>query len=217
MNLTDYIRILLRRGWIIVIAILLTAGSAFIFSRVQTRVYRATQIILIKPARADFGLTQSLKQLMGSYVLRLDTDLRADEVIRVLKLEFLPAQLHDMVKVTPDLNNLSIVIDVDMTDGATAASVAQEYGQLFVQWRNQENQPQRLEDRITAEMLDAPTPGLIRPNTSVNVAAGALLGVLIGGVVVFVLEYLESNIMRRAEDVERFLELPVLGRLINED
>src|SRR5260221_8137191 len=179
MNLTDYIRILVRRGWIIVIAILLTAGSAFIFSRVQTRVYRTTQIILIKPARADFGLTQSLKQLMGSYVLRLDTDLRADEVIRVLKLEFLPAQLHDMVKVTPDLNNLSIVIDVDMTDGATAASVAQEYGQLFVQWRNQENQPQRLEDRITAEMLDAPTPGLIRPNTSVNVAAGALLGVLI--------------------------------------
>src|SRR5215470_11916181 len=187
MNLTDYVRILVRRGWIIVLAVILTAGSAYVFSRVQTKVYRATQKILIKPARADLGLTESLKQLLGSYVLRLDTDLRAAEAIQALKLDMLPGQLHELVKVTPDLNNLSIVVDVDMTDGATAAQVAETYGNLFVEWRNQENQPQRLEDRINAELLDTPTPGLIRPNTAVNVAAGALLGILVGGAVLFFL------------------------------
>jgi capsular polysaccharide biosynthesis protein len=124
-----------------------------------------------------------------------------------------PADLKSKVTITPNLNDLQIVIDVDMTDGDVANRVARTYGDLFIEWRNLENQPQRLEDRINAELLDAPTYSQFRPNTSVNVAAGALLGVLLGGIVVFVLEYLESNIVRRASDVERYLQLPVLGNL----
>jgi len=45
----------------------------------------------------------------------------------------------------------------------------------------------------------------------VNVMAGAVLGLIIGGLVVFLLEYLEANILRRAEDVERLLEIPLLA------
>jgi capsular polysaccharide biosynthesis protein len=58
-----------------------------------------------------------------------------------------------------------------------------------------------------------PRYALFRPNTTVNVAAGALLGVLIGGAAVFILEYVESNVVRRPTDVERYLQLPVLGAL----
>jgi uncharacterized protein involved in exopolysaccharide biosynthesis len=55
MQLSDYVRILARRGWLIALAVAITAGSAFIFSRLQTPIYRATQKILIQPARNDFG------------------------------------------------------------------------------------------------------------------------------------------------------------------
>ncbi len=44
-----------------------------------------------------------------------------------------------------------------------------------------------------------------------------MLGLLLGGTVVFVLEYLESNIVRSKEDVERFLELPVLAAIPADD
>jgi capsular polysaccharide biosynthesis protein len=213
MNLTDYLRILVRRGWIIVLAVLLTAGSGYIFSRLQTKVYRSTQRVLIKPARPDFGLTQTLRQLMNSYAGRLSAEQRAAESINLLKLDMTPADLKSKVAITPNLNDLQIVIDVDMTDGDVANRIARTYGDLFIEWRNQENQPLRLEDRINAELLDAPTYSQFRPNTSVNVAAGALLGILLGGIVVFVLEYLESNVVRRAADVERYLQLPVLGNL----
>ena len=215
MNLTDYFRILVRRGWIILLAVLLTAGSGYVFSKLQTPIYRSTQKILIKPARNDFGLTQTLRQLMNSWVSRLDTEARAAEAINGLPLEMLPGQLKSMVTVTPDLNNLLINIDVDMKDGDVANRVAQVYGQQFYEWRNQENQPLRLEDRINAELLDAPRFSLYRPNTAVNVAAGALLGVLIGGAAVFALEFLDSNVVRRSNDVERYLQLPVLGNLPN--
>ena len=213
MNLTDYIRITMRRGWIVLLAVILTAGSGYVFSRLQTKVYRSTQKILIKPARPDFGLTQTLRQLMESYAARMNTDLRAKEVIDTLKLDMTPEQLNTAVNVTPDLNSLTMNVDVDMTDGDVANRVAQTYGQQFVKWRDQENQPLRNEDRINAEMLDTPRYGQFRPNTGVNVAAGALLGVLIGGTAVFILEFLESNVVRRANDVERYLQLPVLGNL----
>jgi len=213
MNLTDYVRILMRRGWIIILAAALTAGSGYVFSKLQQPVYRATQKILIKPARTDFGLTQTIKQLINSWATRLDTELRAKDAIDALKLDMTPGQLKGMVSITPDLNTLLINIDVDMKDGETANRVAATYGEQFIDWRNQENQPLRLEDRINAELLDAPHYALFRPATAVNVAAGALLGLLIGGIAVFVLEYLDSNVVRRASDVERFLQLPILGTL----
>lgn len=210
MNLIDYVRLIMRRGWIIVLAVLLTAGAAWVFSQSQTRIYRATQQILVKPGRPDNGLTITMRSLMSSYVVRLNVEDRAQEVINALQLDMVPGALE--ANATADLNNFTVNIDVDMTDPATAERVAALYGQNFIQWRNQENAPQRNEDRITAELLGKPRSGLLRPNTAVNVAAGALLGVIVGGVVVFVLEWLEANIMRRREDVER-LGLPVIGLL----
>jgi capsular polysaccharide biosynthesis protein len=213
MNLTDYARILIRRGWIVLIAVALTAGTAFLFSRLQTPIYRATQKILIQPARNDFGLAQTLKQLMSSWATRLDAEQRAEDVIRALNLEMTAGQLKGNVTVSTNLDALVINIDVDMTQPATAAQVARTYGEQFIQWRNESNAPIRLEDRINAELIDQPTVGLFRPNTAFNVAAGALLGVLVGGAVVFLLEFLDANIVRRPDDVERYLQIRVLGAL----
>lgn len=217
MSLTDYLRIIIRRGWIIVLAMVLTAAAAYIFSKLQTPTYRATQKILLQPARNDFGLQQVMRQLMGSYVARLDTDERAREVIDLLNLDMTPGSLHGMVSVNPDLNNLVINIDVDVPGDESAASlaaqVARAYGEQFVQWRNQQNDPLRLEDRINAELLDYPQPGLFRPDTKINVIAGALLGLILGGIVIFILEYIDSNIVRRSQDIERYIQLPVLGNL----
>lgn len=213
MNLSDYLRILIRRGWIIVLAILLTAGSAYLFSKVQKPIYRATQKIRVAPARPDLGVESTLKALMNGYVARLDTDDRANEVIQSLHIDLLPEQLHGMVHPAADLNTLLINIDVDMGDPTMAVNVAQKYGELFVQWNLQENDPLRIDDRIKAELLGVPKPALFRPTTSVNVIAGALLGLLIGGIIVFALEYIDANVVRRSEDIERYLQLPVLGNL----
>ena len=213
MNLADYVRVLRRHGWILLLAAALTAGSGYVFSKLQTPVYRSTQKILIKPARSDFGLTQTLKQLLDGWGERLRTELRAQDAIDALKLDMTPADLKSQVTITADVNSMLITIDADMKDGEVGNRVARVYGEQFIQWRAQENQPLQLADRINAELLDAPQYALLRPNTKINVLAGALLGVLIGGVVVFVLEFLDSNVVRRTNDVERFLQLPVLGTL----
>jgi protein tyrosine kinase modulator len=211
MPLLEYLRLVRRRGWIVVLVAVLTAASAFVFSRLQTPVYKSTAYLLVQPARTDFGLTQSAKQLLRSYVAWMDTDKNAGRVIDTLQLDRTPQDLRGDVMIASDDSRFVIQIDVEDQDGDQANDIAREWANLFVQWRKDENQTQLLQDRVDAILLDDPRYVLARPKTGVNVAAGAILGALLGGLIVFVLEWNEAGILRSVNDVERFLGLTVLG------
>ncbi|MCC6616670.1 MAG: hypothetical protein IT320_24565 [Anaerolineae bacterium] len=213
MSLIDYGQILVRRGWIILLLALIAAVSAYLLSRVQTPIYRATQTVLIQPARADLSLTESASRLVNNYALYLDSDTTAARVIDALQLDMTPGDLNGDVVVNPDALRFSIRIEVELPDQETAYQVAQEYGNQLVQFRFQENQKNQIQDRIDAQMVDVPRVALDRPKPLLNTAAGAVLGALLGIIIIFVLEYLESAIVRRREDVERALALPVLASI----
>lgn len=216
MNLLDYVRIIVRRGWIIVLAMILTAGAAYGFSKVQTEEYRATQKVLLLPARNDLGLSETLRILLRSFVEYLNTDQVAQAVITELELDMQPGELRSNATINSDPTTLTIQIDVDLTDGDQAAAIATEWGNQLVDFREEENSGLRIEDRIHARRLDNATYHLYRPNTRVNVMAGAVLGLLIGAIVLFVLEYMESNIIRDADDIERQLNIDLLASVPEE-
>lgn len=213
MVIIEYFRIFLRRGWIMALSAALTAGSALLFSIVQTPVYQSTVDVLVQPARTDFGLTQSAKLLLDSYVAFLDTDKNAAEVIDVLQLDTLPETLRADVRIAAEAQRFLIHIEVENENGDLANDIARHWAQLLVQWRNDENQKQRREDRVTALVLDDPRYVLDHPRKGINSAAGGVLGLLIGAAVVLVLEYLDASIVRTRKDVERFLGMSVLGSI----
>jgi capsular polysaccharide biosynthesis protein len=213
MNLFEYGAILVRRGWIMILLAVIAAGSAFFLSRLQTPVYRATQTVLIQPARADLGLTESATRLVRSYAVWLDSDQVAAGVIDELQMDMTPSQLNGAVVVNPDSLRLTVQIEVELADQEIARSVAQAYGQQLVRFRFEENQKNRLEDRIDALMGDVARVDLDSPRPSLNAIAGGVLGLILGALVVFLLEYLESAIVRRRDDIERTLPLPVLASI----
>jgi capsular polysaccharide biosynthesis protein len=51
------------------------------------------------------------------------------------------------------------------------------------------------------------------PNTRINTLAGALFGALVGILVIFFLEWLEMDVLRTADDVERAIQVTVLGTI----
>lgn len=211
MNLMDYVNILLRRGWIMILLAVIAAGSAFFLSKQQTPVYRSTQRVLMQPTRADFGLTEASKTLLGNHVAYLDSEFRAQEIIDRLRLDMTPAQLKSAVTIASDPLNLTIQIDADLPDGDLANDVAREWGNLLIEYRNEENQRARREDHINARLQDNARYSLLRPQPVINTIAGAILGLLLGGVIVFVLEYLESSVVRSRDDLERSAGIPVLA------
>jgi len=213
LELTDYLSILRRRGWIIIVMIVVTAASAYAFSKLQTPVYKASVQVSINPARADLGLTQSAQWLLRNYVAIIDSNTWADDVVKRLDLDMTPGQLRSNATVASDESRFIIQIDVKDYDPGQAARIADAWAQLLVEWREQENADQRKEDRVKAYQIDAATWGLFSPKTKINVMAGGILGLLLAGVIIFFLEWVESGVVRSANDVERNLGLSVLGAI----
>ncbi len=213
MSLVDYGRILWRRGWIMLLLALIAAGSAYILSKQQTPIYRSTQKVLIQPSRNDLGLTEATTRLLNSYQVYLDSEIIAQRVIDTLRLDMTPRQLRGSVTIAPDVLRFTIQIDVDLPDGDLANDVARTWGEMLVQYRNEQNQTVRREDRIDALLPDNARYDLLRPRPTVNAAAGAILGLALGAIILFVMEYLESSIVRRREDIERSVDIPVLAAI----
>jgi capsular polysaccharide biosynthesis protein len=211
MNLVDYGRILWRRGWIIVLLALIAAGSAYVLSQQQTPIYRSTQLVLIQPSRNDLGLTEATTRLLNSYAVYLKSELIAAQVIDILQLDMTPGELNSKVTIAPDPLRFTIQIDVDLPNGDLANDVARTWGEMLVQYRNEQNQTVRREDRIDALLPDLARYELLQPRPTINAIAGAVLGVLLGGIIIFVLEYLESSVVRRRDDLER--DLTVLAAI----
>src|SRR5687768_9726561 len=114
MNLIDYGRIILRRGWIAILLAVLAAGAAFAFSQIVNPVYRGTQIILLVPSRSDLGLTEAVLRLINNRQAYLNSSLRAEEIIIELDRDMLPGDLLAATTITPIRDSLAIQIDVDL-------------------------------------------------------------------------------------------------------
>lgn len=213
MILLDYGRIFIRRAWIIVLLALLAAGGAYFLAKQQQPIYRSVQTVLIQPARSDNGLTISSKELLNNYSLLLDSTYTAAKIIDQLQLDMTPAALKGAVDVVADTLTISIKISVDLPDGEMANRVAKAWGEQLVQFRNAENQKVQRSDQVNALLQDDPVYELNRPRPIINAAAGAVLGIIVGAVIIFILEYLESSIIRRREDLERMMDIPVLAAI----
>jgi capsular polysaccharide biosynthesis protein len=215
-ELGDYVRILRRRGWIIILLSLLTALAAFGFSRMQTNVYKSTLNLLVRPSRNDFGQSQAAKELLKTYEVWLFSSYRAQAVIDALQLDMTAGELLGDVEVASDNFSFMVSLAVENTDPDLANDIARTWGNELIQWQKGENDKNRQEDRITIEFRDDPQVALDRPNTKINTLAAAIFGGLLGIVAIFLLEWLSSGVMQRSEDVERYLDIPVVGTIPNQ-
>lgn len=214
MELNDYIRIVRRRGWLIVVLAMLTTIAAFGFSKAQTPIYKASARMLIL-SRPDFGQTQATSALVRDYAAWLGSSYRAQEVINTLELDMTPGQLLGNVTIAYATSETIVQIDIESTRQDLAVDIARTWGDQLIIWRTEQNAGLRKEDRIEAELLDDPIPSLESPKTTINTAAGGVFGALLGVILIFALEWVESGIVRRSEDVERYLDIPVIGTIPN--
>jgi len=211
LSLSEYFRILRRWGWLLVLATVLTAGAAYVFSKAQTPVFRSTVVVNLQ-GRPDLGLTQAAKTLLRSYVTVIDTETYAQKVIDTLQLDQVASNLLGNVTIASDDSRFVIQIDVRDPDPGVANRIAAAWANDLVAWRNEQNAQLQISDKVTAVVVDPPKASLYRPITKINVLAGAILGLLLGGIIVFVVEYLDAGIIRSSADLDH-LDLAVLGAI----
>ena len=97
-------------------------------------------------------------------------------MIDELQLDMEPNELLADTNVASDDSSFVIQIDVENTDPNLANQISQSWGNLFIQWRIDDNATQRKEDRVDVEFIDDPIAGLDRPKTKINALAGLIFG-----------------------------------------
>ncbi len=212
MQLREYIRIFTRRAWIIALVVILSAASALLVSKLQTPEYRSTIILNVWPARLDWGLQQSIQNLMRNWagkIVSRDTALRT---INQLQLDITPEEFLAKVAAKPVESDSIIEVTADDLDPLIARDIAQVTAEIFVQDIDAWKITLDRRDQVDITIRDYALPGVLhKPKWKINVLAGAAFGLLAGILLVLVLQWLEADILRTPEDVEQQTGTAVLG------
>lgn len=217
MELSRYLRVIRNRGWLMVLLAVITAVTAVAVSKwVITPEYRSTVIMTVNPGRgADYGSGLGVKNFLWnlSEQMRLSDDI-AQGVAQRLQIDLSPETLKSRIIADPDEARFLIHIQAKDSDPVIAQQLAQTWAQVFIEKRTASNQELDQSDRIIVDIVSNAKAGeLYAPKTKINALAGAILGFLIGALIAFLLEYIESGILRRSDDVEASLQMPVLGTI----
>jgi capsular polysaccharide biosynthesis protein len=215
MELREYIRIIRRRGWIVLLLAVLVAAAAYGFSKAQVTIYEASVNMSVRPARADWGLSNTVGSLLRSLSGDITTHTFLRQVIDRAQLDTTTDDLLNgkTIFVRDEAADFTISIVVRDPSDKVAVQMVNTIADLFVEQREEWNQEQDKQDRIDVSIRDhARSASVYSPKTRINVAAGGVLGALIGALIVFVMEWLEAGVVRYAQDMER-LGIAALGAI----
>jgi capsular polysaccharide biosynthesis protein len=217
MELNAYLKILYRRGWVVVVVALIAAATAYGVSKMQTPIYSASVKLSVVPARAtDWGSSNSLKDLLRNYAENIRTHTMAQEVISRAQLDMDTTTFLGKLFVNPDSSTFTLELEARDRDPKVAMDMVDTMATVFTEDRDQWNQQQDKRDQIEVKMLDSVYNlgyQQYTPQTKINTLAGGLFGLLVGGLVIFLLEWLETGVIRTGADLERAIGIAVLGAI----
>ncbi len=196
MAIRHYVQILLKGWWLIVPALLLSMTSALIFTYSQTPIYRTEATFVISPS-SSFGTVDQVIRGLDTLTQR-DSILAtyahiaaSDIVVKTVYQEMgLAPEQRTNLKVTSELvsptNIIKIIVESD--DPAMAKACASLVGQRAVEYIK------NLGEIYDMRLLDPPyTPtSPSKPDKIQNMMLAVVLGLIVGIVGAFLLEYLRT-------------------------
>jgi len=215
-DLMEYIHIIRRRLWLIIlVTVLAVAASGAISFFVLDPVYQASTTVMVgKPVSyvdgsqlqiQDLNLNQRLARTYGEIV---KSRVVSEEVIYQLNLNITPDQLKGKTAVNLVKDTEFITINVTDTDPEKAAAIANKLADVF---KKRVMTMMKVDNVQVLDNAIIPTSP-IKPNKMMNMAIAGVLGMIVSLFVIFLLEYLDNTI-KTAEDVERHLQLNVIGAI----
>ncbi|MCM3756310.1 Wzz/FepE/Etk N-terminal domain-containing protein [Sporosarcina aquimarina] len=202
-----------RLMMIVAIAILAVTLAGIVSYLVLTPIYQASTQILVNQEKVEqqpFNSQdiQANLQLINTYNVIIKSPAILSVVIEKLELDTTPTELTE--KITVDSAQNSQVINISVTDPEPymAVDIANTIGEVFQEEIKKLMKVDNVNILSPAEMSDNPSP--VKPNPKLNMAIALVVGLMIGVGVAFLLEYLDTSI-KTEEDVEDFLDLPILG------
>jgi len=216
MELWEYLEVLLRWGWVIVLVTALCAGAAVGYGKLQTPRYTSLVELNVTPVRLEQGLSATVTGLLGNYVSGIQSETMARRVIERLSLSgWDAANLRSHIKAEAVSEEYKIKIEVTDPDPLFAQRVAQGTAELFISDVQAFAAKQDPLDRLAATMLNGGAQAATRtwPKNRLLAFLGFGGGLVLGLLIALFLEWSRVEWAQTAQEVEGWLELPVLGSI----
>ena len=199
-----------RKKILILLVAIITGGLAFSYSSfiVRPQYTSTSRIYVVNHGQGEQNVLTNQALQAGSYLVKdyqeiiLSQDV-LEKVIANQKLTMTPKQLASKIRVSVPRETRIVSIDVKDTNPDTASQLANE---LRVVAAAKIKAVTKVSDVTTLEEALNPSSPNIRRNTILGVAGGAVLII-----VLLTLQEILDDRIKRPEDVEEVLELPLLG------
>ena len=155
MEIREYIQLLRRWWWLIVLGVLVGGLAAYGFSTLQEPVYRATSTLLVSEGDVaqsnDFSGLQTSQRLAESYVERLKNREVLATAITNLGLTMDPAHLEENMQVNLVGQTQLIELGVEHTSPRVAQVLANEIPAVFAERNSQQHLQRYAESKASLQ------------------------------------------------------------------
>lgn len=216
-NLREYFLILGKRLWVILlITIISVVASGIVSYYVLVPEYQTFTTLMVGKPKDYQNYDQKLEynelllnqKLVNTYGQIVQSRVVTDEVIENLNLNLSYKEFTDKVNVNLVKDTEIIKIEVTDTNPKLAAKIANETAQVFMNSVTDIMKIENIQVIDEAQVPEAP----IKPRPKLNMAIAGVLGLMVSIFLVFLLEYIDNTI-KTPEDIQRYLELPVIGTI----
>lgn len=216
LDLKDYLKILQKRAWMIVIIVLLATIATGVVSYFFIQpVYEASTKLIVNKSNDQVGLSQVDINTVNVNIRLIDTYKEIIRTPRVMdkvvadypNLNISAEQLVDKVKVSSVNNTQVMTLIVQDPSYERAANIVNAVSKVF-----QSEIPKIMKvDNISllneAKDMDKPIP--VKPNKNLNIAISFVVSLMLALGIAFLLEYMDDK-LKTEEEVQQYLGLPTL-------
>lgn len=208
----------LKKRIVLIISITLVAMivSGVVSYFVLTPEYKSSTQILVNQTKDEdsaiynTGEVQTNIQLISTYSVILKSAAILNDVKKDLDLNISVSELNNKITVESAQNSQIMTVSVTDADPALALEIANKTAEIF----ETEIKNIMSVDNVTILPLadDQENQSPISPNPPLNIIIAAVVGLIVGVVLAFLMEYLD-NTVRTEQDIEKVLGIPVLGAI----
>ncbi|MDM5314899.1 Wzz/FepE/Etk N-terminal domain-containing protein [Fictibacillus sp. b24] len=202
-----------RLSLIMIIAAVAVAVSGVVSYFFLTPIYQASTQILVNQKTSeqpiiDANQIKSNVDIINTYSVIIKSPTILDKVVQELNLNTTTDALVGTITVNSEQNAQVFNLTVQNEDPAEAVKIANGIAKTFSTEITEIMNVDNVKILSPAVLKDNQSP--IKPKPLLNIAIALVVGVMAGVGIAFLLEYLDNTI-KTEEDIQRILQLPVLG------
>jgi len=214
LSLQEILKIIKKRLLLIITLTIVAVSIAIVLSfYILTPIYQAqTQILVNQKGSSEevYSWTQMETdlQLINTYNDIIQSPVILNKVIEELKLDTTHEQLITQITLSSESESKVLKIEVQDPDPEQAANIANVTAEVFKEEIPSLMNVNNINILAPAKVSENPIP--VKPNKTLNIAIGAVIGIMLGIGLAFLLEILDTTI-KDEKDVEEILGIPIIG------